>query len=53
MYKKISFRDTITEKEINSKKWYKKFEKYWVPGEENVERAKKICKGKIENYSEF
>ena len=53
--KKISFfRDTITEKEIDSKKkWYKKFEKYWVPGEENaLNELKKFVKDKIENYSD-
>ncbi len=53
--KKISFfRDTITEKEIDSKKkWYKKFGKYWVPGEENaLNELKKFVKDKIENYSD-
>ena len=47
--KKISFfRDTITEKEIDpKKKWFKKFEKYWVPGEENaLNELKKFVKDK-------
>ena len=54
--KKISFfKKTINENEILPKKnWYKKFEKYWSPGEENAlkELRKFIHKG-IEDYSEY
>ena len=54
--KKISFfKKTINENEIfPKKKWFKKFEKYWSPGEENAlkELRKFIHKG-IEDYSEY
>ena len=54
--KKISFfKKNINENEILPKKnWYKKFEKYWSPGEENAlkELRKFIHKG-IEDYSEY
>lgn len=61
-YKKISkcvkktsfFKDTIAEKDIDpKKKWFKKFEQYWTPGEENaLNELKKFVKEKIENYSD-
>ena len=54
--KKITiFKKTINENEIlPKKKWFKKFEKYWSPGEENAlkELRKFIHKG-IEDYSEY
>ena len=42
--KKISFfKKTISEKEIYPKaKWFKKFEKYWSPSEENALKELKI-----------
>ena len=42
--KKISFfKKTIKEEEINPKnKWFKKFEKYWKPREENALKELKI-----------
>ena len=55
MYKKISFfKNTISEKEIYPKKnWFKKFEDYWIPSEENAfQELKKFIDDKIINYSE-
>ena len=53
--KRISFfKNTIDENEIYpKKKWFKKFEKYWSPGEDSAlrELRKFIHKG-IENYSD-
>ncbi len=35
------------------KKWYKKFEKYWIPGEEQaIKELKKFISNKIENYAD-
>ena len=53
--KKISyFKNTINEKEISpKKKWFKKFEKYWTPSEENaLLQLKNFINSRIENYSE-
>ncbi len=53
--KKISyFKDTINENEIYpKKKWFKKFEEYWKPSEENaLKELKSFIKNKIENYSD-
>ena len=53
--KKISFfKNTINEKEIYpKKKWFKKFEEYWTPSEDNALNQLKIfINDKIENYSE-
>ena len=53
--KKISFfKNTINEKEIfPQKKWFKKFENYWSPSEENALKQLKIfIKNSIGNYSE-
>ena len=48
------FNDTISFDEIIAKKkWYKKFDKYWLPCEENALKELKIfIKNKIENYSD-
>ena len=48
------FEETINEKEIfPKKKWFKKFENYWSPGEENALKQLKIfIQEKIENYSD-
>ncbi len=54
-YKKVSFFDkTLSEKEILPKKnWFKKFEKYWNPGEESaIKELKNFINDGIENYSE-
>lgn len=38
---------------LPSKKWYKKFSKYWTPGEdEALEKLKKYLKKDIDNYKE-
>ena len=53
--KKISFfKDTINEKEIYPKKnWFKKFEEYWKPSEENaLKELKDFINNRIENYSD-
>ena len=53
--KKASFfKNTISEKEIYpKKKWYKKFEGYWVPSEEQaLKELKNFIKERIQNYSE-
>ena len=53
--KKISFfKNTISVKEIYPKNnWFKKFEDYWTPSEENAfQELKKFINGKIINYSE-
>ena len=52
---KISFfKNIITENEIIPKKnWFKKFEKYWSPSEENaLKELKKFITNEIDNYSE-
>ena len=48
------FKNTINEKEILPKKnWFKKFEKYWSPTEdEAIKELKIFIKDKIANYSE-
>ena len=53
--KKVSFfKNTVDENEINPEKnWYKKFEKYWDPCEENaLKELKNFLKNRIEDYSE-
>ena len=53
--KKISFfKDTINEKEIYPKKnWFKKFEEYWKPSEENaLKELRDFINNRIENYSD-
>ena len=53
--KKISFfSNTISEDEIKSKKnWFNKFEKFWIPNEENALKELKIfLKERVEDYSE-
>tara|TARA_B100001564_G_scaffold257233_1_gene219056 strand:- start:2767 stop:4164 length:1398 start_codon:yes stop_codon:yes gene_type:complete len=53
--KKISFfKEIINENEIQSSiQWDKKFEKYWVPSEENANKElKNFIKDKIRNYSD-
>ena len=54
--KKISFfKNTINDKEIYpNKKWFKKFEKYWVPSEEHASKElKNFIVKRIQNYSDF
>ncbi len=54
--KKISFfKETISDKEIYpNKSWFKKFEKYWVPSEENASKElKNFIIKRIQNYSEL
>ena len=53
--KKISFfSNTISEDEIKPKKnWFNKFEKFWIPNEENALKELKIfLKERVEDYSE-
>ena len=53
--KKISFfKNTINENEIfPRKKWFKKFEKYWSPGENNaIKELRNFINKGIEDYSE-
>ena len=54
--KKINsyFKSTINEKEIlPQKNWFKKFENYWTPSEEEaIKELKKFIKDRIANYSE-
>jgi len=53
--KKISFfENTINESKIYPKNnWFKKFEKYWIPSEQNAHKElKNFINLKIENYSE-
>ena len=53
--KKISFfKNTISEKEIcPKKKWFKKFEIYWKPSEENALKELRIfIKNRIKDYAE-
>ena len=53
--KKIKFFEkTISENEIyTKKKWFKKFEKYWRPDEEEaLKELKNFINSKVENYSE-
>ena len=53
--KKVSFfKKTIDEKEINpKKKWFKKFENYWNPSEENaLLELKKFIENTITKYSD-
>ncbi len=52
--KHMFFNDTISFDEIIAKKkWYKKFDKYWLPCEENALKELKIfINNKIENYSD-
>ena len=55
-FKKISFfKKTITEKEIHpNKQWFKKFENYWVPSEDNaLKELKNFIDKKIQNYSDL
>ena len=52
---KVSFfKKTIKEEEINPKnKWFKKFEKYWKPGEDSALKELKIfINERIKNYSD-
>ncbi len=52
--KKISFfKDTISENDIYpKKKWFKKFENFWTPSEENALKQLKIfIKDKIDDYT--
>ncbi len=52
---KVSFfEETITINKILPKNnWFKKFEKFWSPGEENaLKELKNFIKNKVENYSE-
>ena len=54
--KKISFfKNTITPLQIFPKdKWYKKFEKYWSPSEENAMKELKLfINNNINNYSDY
>ena len=54
--KKISFfKKTINDKEIYpNKQWFKKFEKYWVPSEENaLKELKNFIVKRIQNYSDL
>ncbi len=54
--KKISFfKETISDKEIYpNKSWFKKFEKYWVPSEENASKElKNFIIKRIQNYSDL
>ena len=53
--KKISFfKNTIKIDQIfPKKKWYKKFEKYWSPSEENaLKELRLFIKNRIDDYSE-
>ena len=53
--KKVKFfLKTISENEIYPKnKWFKKFEKYWRPDEEEaIKELKKFINSKLDNYSE-
>ena len=53
--KKVSFfNSTVNEKEINpDKKWFKKFENYWRPSEENAAKElKNFIDNRIKKYSE-
>ena len=53
--KKISFfKNAISENKIYPKRnWYKKFEKYWDPSEDNaLEQLKNFINERIESYSE-
>ncbi len=53
--KRVSyFENTIDETKIFLKnKWYKKFENYWIPSEENaMKELKNFVNNKIANYSE-
>ena len=49
------FKNTITENEICPKKnWFKKFERYWSPSEENANKElKNFVNSRIENYSDL
>ena len=52
---KVSFfKNAINKKEIFPKKnWFKKFEKHWLPSEENaLNELKKFLNTRIENYSD-
>jgi len=53
--KKISyFKNEINEIDILPKKnWHRRFEKYWIPSEENaLKELKNFLKTRVENYSE-
>ena len=53
--KKVSFfKNTVDENEINPEKnWFKKFEKYWDPSEENaLKELKNFLNNRIKDYSE-
>ena len=53
--KKVKFfENTISENEVFPKnKWFKKFEKYWRPDEEEgLKELKRFINSKLENYSE-
>jgi len=53
--KKINiFKQSVTAQEIlPKKKWYKKFEKYWNPSEQEAKKyLNKLIKDKIENYGD-
>tara|TARA_Y100000590_G_scaffold436212_1_gene556519 strand:- start:7659 stop:9077 length:1419 start_codon:yes stop_codon:yes gene_type:complete len=53
--KRILMKKTIDPKDILPKKnWYKKFENYWEPSENEAKKfLLKLIKDKIENYGEF
>ncbi len=54
--KKISFfKKTMDDKEIYpNKQWFKKFEKYWIPSEENASKElKNFIAKRIQNYSDL
>ncbi len=48
------FKNTISEKEIFPKhKWFKQFEDYWIPSEENAEKELRIfIASRLEKYSD-